>query len=75
MSPRVVIIEDRCKGCLLCTIACPKGIIHQGSALNRQGYKVAEVLEMDKCIGCASCALVCPDTAIRVFSTRKAKRD
>ena len=68
---RVVIRTDRCKGCLLCTLACPVKILQQGSALNRQGYKVAEVIDMEKCVGCASCALICPDAAIRVFKESK----
>ncbi len=72
---RVVFLDDRCKGCLLCTTVCPKGIIRQSSRFNRQGYKVAEVPEesMQDCTGCASCALICPDVAIRVMKTRKAK--
>lgn len=68
---RVVILADRCKGCLLCTQACPVKILQQGSALNRQGYKVVEVTDMEKCIGCASCALICPDAAIRIFKEAK----
>lgn len=64
---RVIFLEERCKGCMLCAELCPKKIITQSSRINRQGYKAAEVLEMDKCTGCASCALICPDCAIRVF--------
>ena len=66
---RIAILFDRCKGCLLCSTVCPKGIIQASDHINQQGYKVAEVPEenMDKCTGCASCALICPDVAIRVF--------
>lgn len=68
----IVIDEERCKGCLLCTTVCPKGLIRQSSHINRQGYKAAEVPaeRMESCIGCASCALVCPDVAIRVWKGR-----
>ena len=70
---RIVIREERCKGCLLCTTVCPKGIIRQADRFNQQGYKVAEVPEedMDKCTACTSCAQICPDFAITVFKTPK----
>jgi 2-oxoglutarate ferredoxin oxidoreductase subunit delta len=68
---RIVIQEDRCKGCLLCTQVCPTEIIVQSNRFNQQGYKVAEVPEdkMDLCKGCAFCAEICPDYAITVFRT------
>lgn len=70
---RIVICEERCKGCLLCAGACPGGLIRQSSRLNPQGYKVAEVPaeRMAECVGCASCALVCPDVAIRVWKSAR----
>lgn len=69
----IVIHEERCKGCLLCTAACPRGLISQSGRINRQGYKVAEVPEgrMGECIACSSCALVCPDVAIEVWKSAK----
>ena len=70
---RVEFLEERCKGCLLCTTVCPKNIIEQTSRFNRQGYKVVEVTpeNMPKCIGCASCALVCPVCVITVYREKK----
>ncbi len=72
---RILIDEERCKGCLLCVEACPKCIIIPSPRFNAKGYKVAEVPaeEMAKCTGCASCAKLCPDTAITVWRTKKAK--
>jgi 2-oxoglutarate ferredoxin oxidoreductase subunit delta len=72
---RVEFIDERCKGCLLCTAVCPAGIIVQSNRFNQQGYKVAEVAgaDMEKCTGCSACAMICPDYAIRVFKTRKSK--
>ena len=72
---RIVIQEDRCKGCLLCTTVCPKEIIIQSERFNQQGYKVAEVTDMDKCTACASCAKICPDYAIVVYKTPKQKKE
>ena len=74
---RIEIREERCKGCLLCTLVCPKGIIAQSERFNRLGYKVAEVSpgDMEQCTGCASCAMVCPDYAITVWKTKKAKAE
>lgn len=72
---RIEIMEERCKGCLLCTTVCPKEIIVQSDRFNQNGYKVVEVPkgEMEKCTGCKSCATVCPDYAITVFKTPKKK--
>jgi len=73
---KIEINEERCKGCLLCTLVCPKEIVKQSGRFNQQGYKVAEVAEgdMDKCTGCASCAMICPDVAITVWRSKKAKK-
>lgn len=71
---RIVIDEDRCKGCLLCTTVCPKEILEQADHLNRQGYKPAAMKAgaEDKCTACTSCAQMCPDAAITVYRTKSA---
>ncbi len=68
---RVVFLEERCKGCLLCTTACPKNIITKAGRFNGQGYEVVEVLDPSLCIGCGGCGLICPDVAVRVFKASK----
>lgn len=67
----ITIRYERCKGCLLCTAACPKEIIEQTDTFNQQGYQVVDVPEelMKQCIGCAFCAMVCPDFCITVYKT------
>lgn len=65
---KVVFNEEKCKGCYLCTIACPKKIVKMAEGrMNTKGFRPVEVLEMDKCIGCAMCATICPDCVIEVF--------
>ena len=65
---KVVVNEDRCKGCGLCTTVCPKKIVVIAKdKLNKKGYHPAQVIEQDKCIACAFCATMCPDVAIEVF--------
>lgn len=64
--PKVTFNEDRCKGCEMCVVACPKKIVIIADRLNAKGFKPAEVLEQDKCIGCAFCATMCPDCVIEV---------
>lgn len=64
---KVIFNENNCKGCQLCTSACPKDIIVMAQdRINKKGYHPATVLEMEKCIGCANCALICPDCIITV---------
>jgi 2-oxoglutarate ferredoxin oxidoreductase subunit delta len=66
--PRVYFNDNKCKGCGLCTDACPKKIIVISEKLNFKGYHPAVVPEenMKECIGCASCARMCPDVVIKV---------
>ena len=64
---KVTIDVEVCKGCELCTTACPKKIIALSKdKINSKGHHPAEVSDMDKCIGCAACATMCPDCAITV---------
>ncbi|HTP63860.1 MAG TPA: 4Fe-4S binding protein [Geobacteraceae bacterium] len=65
--PKVEIDEARCKGCGLCTIACPRQLIELSDKINLLGYTPARSREQDKCTGCKMCAEMCPDVAITVF--------
>jgi 2-oxoglutarate ferredoxin oxidoreductase subunit delta len=64
---QIVIDELRCKGCGLCTIACPARLIHLSDTINLQGYTPAIFDAHGKCTGCTLCAEMCPDVAITVF--------
>lgn len=68
---RAIVLEDRCKGCELCTTACPQGLIKMSKELNILGYHPAEVIDQSKCKGCALCAVICPDVAIEVEKEEK----
>lgn len=64
---KVIFEVDSCKGCGLCTTACPKKIVVMSKdKINAKGYHPATVYEMEKCIGCAFCATICPDSVITV---------
>jgi 2-oxoglutarate ferredoxin oxidoreductase subunit delta len=69
---RVVIDEDRCKGCTLCNPACPKQILVMAERFNAKGYHPAALCDPEaRCTGCALCARMCPDVAITVFRDNK----
>jgi len=73
VANKIVIDELRCKGCALCTIACPQKLIKMSKELNKQGFLPAVISEEDleRCTGCTLCAQMCPDVAIEVFKGGK----
>ena len=69
---RIVIAEDRCKGCGLCTPACPYDLVQISDRYNLKGYHPAEWVDPQAlCTGCANCAVMCPDMVITVFRTSR----
>ncbi|MBN1640486.1 MAG: 4Fe-4S dicluster domain-containing protein [Anaerolineae bacterium] len=70
----IIIDEDRCKGCALCTLACPYKLVQMSEHFNSKGYRPAVLIDPEgRCIGCANCALMCPDTAIVVYRTQRVR--
>lgn len=69
---KVKILAERCKGCGLCVLACPKKNLSIGDKFNASGYAYAQWKD-EGCTGCAFCAELCPDIAIRVWRPKKAK--
>ena len=66
---RVVIDEDRCKGCTLCTTICPpKVLVMANDRLTGRGYHPAQLVDpQGQCTGCGLCAVICPDTCFIVY--------
>jgi 2-oxoglutarate ferredoxin oxidoreductase subunit delta len=63
----VKIDRERCKGCELCIIYCPKGLIKQAEGqLNKKGLRPVD-FSGGECTGCKFCAIICPDGAIEIY--------
>jgi 2-oxoglutarate ferredoxin oxidoreductase subunit delta len=69
--PKVVIEEDRCKGCQLCVEFCPPKVLVMSTTLNARGFFPAVLIDDARCTSCAACAIVCPDTAITVYKAER----
>ncbi len=69
---RVIFREERCKGCLLCTLVCPTDNIEQSQRTNKQGYRIVQISngDMSACKGCGFCAQICPDEALTVYRSK-----
>jgi 2-oxoglutarate ferredoxin oxidoreductase subunit delta len=65
--PEIKVDEARCKGCEICTTACPKQCIAMSGKFSTTGYYPATLAKDGCCTGCGLCAQICPDLAITVF--------
>lgn len=64
----ILIDENRCKGCELCTTVCPFDLVHIAKHFNAKGYRPSTLVDPEgKCTGCTLCARMCPDVAITVY--------
>ncbi len=64
---KIKIDKDRCKGCYLCVMNCPNGLIKVSGKMNVKGVKPACFSDRGKCTGCAMCAVICPDCGITIY--------
>jgi 2-oxoglutarate ferredoxin oxidoreductase subunit delta len=63
----VRVTRERCKGCELCVLYCPKKILRMSPDFNVKGYHFPECLEADSCTGCKICAMMCPEVALEIY--------
>ncbi|MDQ7851258.1 MAG: 4Fe-4S binding protein [Armatimonadota bacterium] len=70
---RIVIDQERCKGCQLCVQFCPPRVLTMSSRLNSRGFYTVELMDEGRCTSCAACALVCPDVVITVFKPERVR--
>lgn len=76
MRGTIVIDEDRCKGCELCTFVCPKHLLAVAETFTPRGYHPARLFDpRGDCTGCLLCAVICPDVAITVYRSIPDKRE
>lgn len=66
----IVVDIEGCKGCEVCTVACPNQVIGMAREVNGKGYHYAYMEKPEDCIGCANCAIVCPDGVISVYKVK-----
>jgi 2-oxoglutarate ferredoxin oxidoreductase subunit delta len=64
LAGKVIIIEDRCKGCGFCVAYCPRGVLGMSPSFNRRGYHPPSVKDEAKCVNCHFCEVLCPEFAI-----------
>ena len=74
MKGKIIIHQERCKGCGYCVDTCPSGVIAVGKRFNRAGFFPAITAHPEKCTGCAMCASLCPEIAIEVFREDRGKK-
>jgi NAD-dependent dihydropyrimidine dehydrogenase PreA subunit len=69
---KVVIDNDRCKGCGLCVVGCPVDSLRLSARLNRLGYHPVEFLPNTGCTGCGVCFYACPEpAALAIFLAKE----
>lgn len=71
----IVVDKEKCKGCEVCVVACPTGVIGLSRAVNAKGFHFAFMENPDACTGCANCAIVCPDGVITVYKKKRSSSE
>jgi len=64
----IVIDEDYCKGCEICSEFCPTRVLVTSENINRKGYYPPVVEKEGECHGCRLCELLCPEFAIFIVN-------
>lgn len=61
---KVIIHEERCKGCGFCIEFCPRKVLAVSPKFNSKGYHPPYAAKPEECINCNLCFLICPEFAI-----------
>jgi 2-oxoglutarate ferredoxin oxidoreductase subunit delta len=67
----IVVDTEKCKGCEVCLVSCPQGVIAMSEQVNGKGYNYAYMKQPEACTGCANCGIVCPDGVISVYRAKE----
>lgn len=59
--------KNLCKGCEMCIVTCPKGILKMSEDINASGDNYCTQPDPSKCTACKFCAMICPEAAIEVY--------
>ncbi len=70
----VVVDIEKCKGCGLCIVSCPSGVLELAKEVNKKSYHYSYMENAENCTGCCSCSLVCPDVVITVYREKRKKK-
>ena len=73
-APRIVIVEDLCKGCGICVEFCPVKILKMSSKMTKKGIYPPEAIDAARCTDCRICQYYCPDLAIFVIGRSGSSR-
>ena len=63
---KILISEERCKGCTYCVEFCPKAVLKMSEEISPKGYTLAVVVDESKCLNCGLCEIICPEFAIHL---------
>ena len=66
MAVRIEIICDRCKGCRLCVVHCPRELLYISDKPNVNGDCPVAIRDPEQCSGCLNCAEICPDVVFEI---------
>lgn len=67
MRVKINIDREKCKGCGLCIMHCPKKILVFSKKTNKFGTLYVEYIDESSCAGCGFCYLMCPEAAIEIL--------
>ncbi len=71
MAYKHIVDPERCKGCGLCTLVCPKSVLEMSDTVSPRGYFPVYQARPEDCIHCTLCCIMCPDVAITIIETKE----